>query len=790
VWRLHNLAGTGDRVVVASSNGTLSASTSVTGLVDTTTISTRAWRQKGDDSLGAIIATKGSGTVTSVATGYGLSGGTITTTGTLLVDTLNIATRAWRQKGLDSLAALEVSGSGTTNYVPKFTGASTLGNSIAYDNGSEFLINTTNDNGNYPLQVSGNVYTTAGLALAVTSGNIGVGTVSPQNDAGYKSITINGTSGGQIGFYAGGFQQTNMYGDATGLTFVTTAATPMSFLTNSLTRMTIESGGDVGIGVVNATEKLDVNGRMRVRTIDSTETAINMLYADATGVIKKAPVPTGTISGSGTTNYVPKFTAASTIGNSQIFDNGTNVGVGTASPSVKLDVAGSGVIGRYTSTSNAVPISIYNTGTSISTIGFKGSTSTNDFNVRVGADANDYIAYTNNTERLRIFANGRIGVNTTTDAGYQFDINGTLRSVNGANFATTSGNVGIGTASPTHKLHIVQNATAGRLDMTNIDRTSSALVRITNPEYSINASSGILLRVFPESDARQGAGIIASGGGNNGETNLDLFVSQGTTSSTSFSAMRIAGNNGNVGIGTTNPLSKLNVHQSGSTFGDGITMSLSGATRGTNFLDSVTNTYNFTRGGASGTGLALNSSSEVLINTTTDAGDYKLQVVGNARVGTGKLDISSNTAFSMNVQRSGTSEVAGTFNNSNGILYLGAESSAGGAIFTGSSAYAAVIGSGAAYPLQFATNNVTRATINTNGELLINTTTDNGDFKLQVNGNALISGSIKTANGASSTAQPWHLGSVVATNVQLDTANYVEVEINGVFYRLAIVTPL
>jgi archaellum component FlaG (FlaF/FlaG flagellin family) len=187
----------------------------------------------------------------------------------------------------------------------------------------------------------------------------------------------------------------------------------------------------------------------------------------------------------------------------------------------------------------------------------------------------------------------------------------------------------------------------------------------------------------------------------------------------------------------------------------------------------------------------INSAGEWIIDASgTDAGDYKLQVVGNARIGTGKLDISSNTAFSMNVQRSGTSEVAGTFNNSNGILYLGAESSTGGSLFTGSSSYAAVIGSGAAYPLQFATNNVTRATINTNGELLINTLTDNGDFKLQVNGNALISGSIKTANGSSSTAQPWHLGSVVATNVQLDTANYVEVEINGTFYRLAIVTPL
>jgi hypothetical protein len=89
----------------------------------------------------------------------------------------------------------------------------------------------------------------------------------------------------------------------------------------------------------------------------------------------------------------------------------------------------------------------------------------------------------------------------------------------------------------------------------------------------------------------------------------------------------------------------------------------------------------------------------------------------------------------MNVQRSGTSEVAGTFNNSNAILYLGAESSTGGSLFTGSSAYAAVIGSGAAYPLQFATNNVVRATINADGEMLIGGT-DVGLYNLQVTGNA------------------------------------------------------
>jgi len=44
--------------------------------------------------------------------------------------------------------------------------------------------------------------------------------------------------------------------------------------------------------------------------------------------------------GNGTQNYVVKWTGTATVGNSQIFDNGTSVGVGTNAPSNTLDVNG------------------------------------------------------------------------------------------------------------------------------------------------------------------------------------------------------------------------------------------------------------------------------------------------------------------------------------------------------------------------------------------------------------------------------------------------------------------
>ena len=49
----------------------------------------------------------------------------------------------------------------------------------------------------------------------------------------------------------------------------------------------------------------------------------------------------GTLGGSGSQNYVSKWTSGSALGNSQLYDNGSRVGIGTTSPAYRLDVNGS-----------------------------------------------------------------------------------------------------------------------------------------------------------------------------------------------------------------------------------------------------------------------------------------------------------------------------------------------------------------------------------------------------------------------------------------------------------------
>jgi len=323
-FRLNSLTGTGTRSVVADANGVLSASSTPTDLIDTTYISTRAWRQKGIDSVSANVALKvnisdtasmltnyirhagngltkssqalsvdtaaiatrarvqkgidsvatlASAGVTSVATGYGLSGGTITTTGTIIVDSAIVASRLRVGKVVDSLALVKqnvltnpVTGTGTTNYVPKFTGTSTIGNSTIFDDG-EVKINTTSDAGNFKLQVSGNAYVTGTTVLAATSGSVGVGTASPAQKLDVSGITR--VNGGTIYAQSSGTESGQYQLNA--LTLGYDATNAVGWITAggaaARTNLILQEGGGsttafVGIGTRTPTEKLHVSGNI------------------------------------------------------------------------------------------------------------------------------------------------------------------------------------------------------------------------------------------------------------------------------------------------------------------------------------------------------------------------------------------------------------------------------------------------------------------------------------------------------------------------------------------------
>ena len=92
---------------------------------------------------------------------------------------------------------------------------------------------------------------------------------------------------------------------------------------------------------------------------------------------------------------------------------------------------------RISSTLDVVPLSIVSNLTN-SMIGFKSNTSANTFNVRLGADGEDFKFMTLNTERLRIKSNGRILINKTDDdLTNQLQVAGTIS----ASPATTANQV-------------------------------------------------------------------------------------------------------------------------------------------------------------------------------------------------------------------------------------------------------------------------------------------------------------------------------------------------------------
>jgi hypothetical protein len=147
-------------------------------------------------------------------------------------------------------------------------------------------------------------------------------------------------------------------------------------------------------------------------------------------------------SASGTTNYVAKFTGTTTLGNSQIFDNGSQVGIGTTTPGKKLDV-----VGAIRASDQLESLKVLNSAT-ISNIATDASlllyapTTTGNYGGIIGWAEGNVAA---SISAYDAGSGGALGLSLAT--GNNTSISERMR-------ITNTGNVGIGTTAPISKLDL------------------------------------------------------------------------------------------------------------------------------------------------------------------------------------------------------------------------------------------------------------------------------------------------------------------------------------------------
>jgi len=174
-------------------------------------------------------------------------------------------------------------------------------------------------------------------------------------------------------------------------------------------------------------------------------------------------IPANPVGGTGTTNNLPKFTGASTIGDSAITDNGTTVTLVSRALSGTSATFSGGVTSRVNDGSaqfNAEPITTTNSAyiqfLNSDGYGYIGKNSSAGGNLATGSAAYALVVST--------YKSGG------TTAPIQFAPNNSV-----AMTITSGGNVGIGTTSPSALLNTFSASTATQILVTGADTTNQRL---------------------------------------------------------------------------------------------------------------------------------------------------------------------------------------------------------------------------------------------------------------------------------------------------------------------------
>jgi hypothetical protein len=366
-------------------------------------------------------------------------------------------------------------------------------------------------------------------------------------DASAESLTLNSTLKVEGG-------TTNGFVQASGTSFQIGASTASNLIayTNNTERFRIASNGDISFYEDTGTtpkffwdasaERLGIgtsspSATLEVGALTSGSTG-NVVINHEGGSTPTLQVKARTnrsvlqISDNDTTGYLSAENGLFSIGrtaglsaNNINIDSSNNVGIGTSSPSSKLDVTGTATISTDLNVGGAVK---GNAGTRAISVGTAGSvtggvqlwssttgTSYVQFGDEAGDAANHYRGY-----MLYSHSNDSMGLGTSGSTRVTID---------------SSGNVGVGESNPVAKIHIQGSGTSGQV-------TSSLILE--------NSSSGT-------------AGLQITGAA--GSSHLDFMYgggpSTGTNTLTTGMSMTLEGSGaGNVGIGTSSPDSKIHLN--------------------------------------------------------------------------------------------------------------------------------------------------------------------------------------------------------------------------------------
>jgi hypothetical protein len=246
---------------------------------------------------------------------------------------------------------------------------------------------------------------------------LGIGTDSPSsklhinNTAGNDGLRIINSTTGEGYIIFGDTADAN-----TGSIAYNHTEDAMAFDVNNSEAMRIDSSGRVGIGTSSPSEKLHVQG-------DGADILLTDLGGGQTAKLGSTGSNNGLLELNNSSHTSKVF--LNTSGDS--YFNGGNVGIGTSSPAVKLEVFNSGnsQMRLSTSASGALKVEQNTNGA------FIGTTST-------GASAGVLRLGTGDAERMRIDSSGNLLVGNTAYTGNTTNSGGGIRS-DGLAFASVNG---------------------------------------------------------------------------------------------------------------------------------------------------------------------------------------------------------------------------------------------------------------------------------------------------------------------------------------------------------------